>query len=356
VRPEPVPEPTPPPAQIVRRLTELVGPMPQLKPIELQVTPMFDQEKMSGIIQNANDVTEASLMFRAAATEKYTKEWLAAQEQLIRMQSEREIAGTEMTQAQIAQTRIAAESAIYDARVAYQDAFMQKWIEDNSIAASYLQALGKTYDDVVDMMISKEENRVRIFTALQNNFRRTFIGNAAAMMKAWISEQFKASLIGDALAKKSAATRKFDEAKIGAVKAYHAFAGIPIVGPALGAAAAAAAFAFLMAFHKGGYIGAMLQPQRGNERIINAEVGEYMVQRRAVDQVGRGTLDYINRTGQLPNASGVGGGVFAPQAHFHGGGDFVANAKDFWDNEVIPFIEEAMNDGRLRGTMRPRTA
>jgi hypothetical protein len=59
-------------------------------------------------------------------------------------------------------------------------------------------------------------------------------------------------------------------AKVDAVKAYNAFAGIPIIGPELGAVAAAATFASMMAFESGGIVPgtgsgdtvpAMLSPQ-----------------------------------------------------------------------------------------------
>jgi hypothetical protein len=48
------------------------------------------------------------------------------------------------------------------------------------------------------------------------------------------------------------ARSRLSDAKKGAVKAYNAFADIPVVGPALGAAAALGAFGFLMAFENGG--------------------------------------------------------------------------------------------------------
>jgi hypothetical protein len=187
--------------------------------------------------------------------------------------------------------------------------------------------------------------------AIEQNFRRAFIGNAAAMFKAWAGEQLKAAILGDALHQKSAITRKAAEAKIGAVRAYQAFAGIPLVGPALGAAAAAAAFAFLIAFHSGGYVGRMMQPQQGNERIVKVEVGEYVMQRRAVDRIGQGTLDYMNRTGQVPNAGGFGSPRF--EFHIHGvEGGSLSNLRRDIEDTVVPILEDLMQGGRFRGNLK----
>jgi hypothetical protein len=54
--------------------------------------------------------------------------------------------------------------------------------------------------------------------------------------------------------KATAAESQLAAAKAGAAKAYQAMAGIPIVGPALGAVAAAGAFALMLGFEKGGIV------------------------------------------------------------------------------------------------------
>jgi hypothetical protein len=107
-----------------------------------------------------------------------------------------------------------------------------------------------------------------------------------------------------------------------------------------------------MAFHSGGYVGRMMQPQNGNERIVKVEVGEYVMQRRAVNRLGQGTLDYINRTGQLPSSAGS-------VNHFHlsftvsGGASMLDNMKEYVEDVMIPQLENAMASGRFRGTLKP---
>jgi hypothetical protein len=59
---------------------------------------------------------------------------------------------------------------------------------------------------------------------------------------------------GAAISKGSAFQEQFAYAKAAAAKAYNALAGIPVVGPELGAVAAAGAFALLMAFKEGGIV------------------------------------------------------------------------------------------------------
>jgi hypothetical protein len=322
-------------------------------PMKVELREMDDAVSMHAAgVARMGDEWEAMLITRAASTETHTKEWLSIQEQLIGAQLQRELAAGTMTAAQEAQARIEADDAATRARIVHQDAWLQHWMDTHLIASSYVQALGKTYDDVVDMMIRKQESWAKITQTLSMNLRRAFISNAAAMFKGWVTEQLKASVMSEAIVQKSAMTQKLIDAKAGARKAYSSMAAIPIVGQALGAAAAAAAFTFLMAFHKGGYIGAMLQPQRGNERIINTEVGEYVVNKRSVDTLGKDTLDFINRTGRIPDRAGSSGGVFAPHFHFDG----VDGARTFVEDELIPFIQEAIQDGRLRGTLRSVTS
>jgi hypothetical protein len=63
-----------------------------------------------------------------------------------------------------------------------------------------------------------------------------------------------AKLIELAVHKSVAAAEQLDNAKVAAGEAYKAMAGIPVIGPALGAVAAAVTFAAIMAFEKGGII------------------------------------------------------------------------------------------------------
>jgi hypothetical protein len=176
--------------------------------------------------------------------------------------------------------------------------------------------------------------------------KRTFIRNASQMFKAYVVEQIKAAIIGQALNEKVSARQRFLDAKMGAVKAFSAFASIPIVGPILGAAAAAAAFAFLMAFNKGGLV-AGYGPNRDSVPAVLTP-GEFVMRREAVQKVGSQALSTINRTGRLPQG---GGGL---SVHFNiSGGDsgFARNVKAYFEDEIVPQIEEAMSSGRLRGKL-----
>ena len=87
----------------------------------------------------------------------------------------------------------------------------------------------------------------------------------------------------------------------GAQEAYKSLAGIPIVGPALGIAAAAAAIAAGMArvksiqsqkMEKGGLLRGKSHSQGGIP--IEAEGGEYIINKKRVGELGRGFFDFLN--------------------------------------------------------------
>jgi len=92
--------------------------------------------------------------------------------------------------------------------------------------------------------------------------------------------------------------------KKAAVAAYSALAGIPIVGPALGAAAAIAATAFGLKtigeitsqsppkYEKGGKIGGNLHSSGGT--LIEAERDEFMMSRKATSKYGFDFMDKVN--------------------------------------------------------------
>lgn len=86
------------------------------------------------------------------------------------------------------------------------------------------------------------------------------------------------------------------------------------VGPALGIPPEVLA---LLSQHEGGAIyhaGGAIRAEiahmgrsiRANERIVLAEVDEYMINRRSAGAIGRGNLDYMNRTGRIPPTGGGG--------------------------------------------------
>jgi hypothetical protein len=92
--------------------------------------------------------------------------------------------------------------------------------------------------------------------------------------------------------------------KEAAVQAYKSLAGIPVVGPALGAAAAVAATAFGLKtigeitsqsapkFERGGKIGGNLHSSGGT--LIEAERDEFMMSRKATSKYGFDFMDKVN--------------------------------------------------------------
>jgi len=105
--------------------------------------------------------------------------------------------------------------------------------------------------------------------------------------------------------KSSDAVSQLSGAKVAAVKAFNAMAGIPFVGPVLGAAAAAAAFALCMAFEKGGVV-----PGRSGDGVpILAHAGEAVLPQPMtsmlmnVANTGGGTGGHTFRSSSTINAT-----------------------------------------------------
>jgi hypothetical protein len=103
------------------------------------------------------------------------------------------------------------------------------------------------------------------------------------------------------------AKSRLSDAKKGAVKAYNAFADIPVVGPVLGAAAAVGAFGFLMAFQNGGTV-----PGTGSGDTVPAMLspGETVVSKALTDQVKNNTGsnsrgDTHNHLTYAPNVTAI---------------------------------------------------
>ena len=162
------------------------------------------------------------------------------------------------------------------------------------------------------------------------------------MIKAYIVMMLKSILLERAARAGAAATERLESAKLGAVTAYRAMAGIPIIGPALGIAAAVAAFAFLMAFHSGGLI-----PGRRDDMAVNVQGGEFMVRRGAVSPATQPALEYINATGRVPEAPAA---VAPISLNFNvSGGDQDSEAlQEFIEDEIVPRLEDFQGRGGYR--------
>ena len=130
-----------------------------------------------------------------------------------------------------------------------------------------------------------------------------------------------------------------------ATAAYNSVVGIPVAGPYLAVAAAAAAIAAGLAnvrmieqtptsqMAEGGLISGPLHSGGGVN--INAEGGEFVMKRDAVDAVGLETMNAINE----------GGGGGSVNIAFEGN----VMSEDFIIDEAIPIIEEAIRRGSSIG-------
>jgi TP901 family phage tail tape measure protein len=292
------------------------------------------------------DQWRAHLIRTNAMVAPYTAEWIQTKEQLINASYEREIAAAGGSAARIAELQIARDNEIAQAKMTNQEAILAHWLETNQAMMLGVYSLEAAYDTFFDTILDREMSGKQRREAMWEASKRTFIRNASQMFKAYVVEQIKAAIIGQALNEKVSARQRFLDAKMGAVKAFSAFASIPIIGPALGAAAAAAAFAFLIAFNKGGLV-----PGGGPDRDSVPAVltpGEFVMRRETVQKVGSNALASINRTGQLPQ---TGNGLVV---HFNiSGGDsmFARDIKAFLHDVIYPQIEEAMSSGRIRGKL-----
>ena len=298
-------------------------------------------------LKKSEEAFRASQMRIAAAAPQYTLAWLNARRSLVDADYAEDLRAAGDNAAKIAQAQITHDTAMRDAIMANQDAILAHWTQTHQAAVLVMQSVSSAYDSVVDQIIQKERSLDKIRRAAWESFKRTFITGVAQMFKHWVTESIKAHIVSDALGEKSAARQRYIDAKAGAVKAFQAFAGIPIVGPALGIAAAAAAFAFLIAFNRGGLV-----PGFGDNRDSVPAVltpHEFVIRQESVSKVGTEALSYINQTGRLPQTGGV---TFAPSFHIQGSREFVDDMNDYIDKEIIPRLEDAARDGRLRVTRR----
>jgi TP901 family phage tail tape measure protein len=297
-------------------------------------------------LARVEDQEKASLMRLVSLYPTYTKEWLAARQAQINAAYAVEEASAGGSAAKIAELQIARSADLSTARQVFEDEVLAHWLANNQIMMLGISSLEAAYDTFFDTILDKEMTGKQRREAMWDSSKRTFIRNASQMFKAYVVEQIKATIIGQALNEKVAARQKFLDAKIGAVKAFHAFAAIPIIGPALGAAAAAAAFAFLMAFNKGGLV-----PGGGPDRDSIPAVltpGEFVMRRETVQKVGSNALASINRTGQLPQT----GNGLTVNFNISGGDNvFARDMKAFLHDVIYPQIEEAMSSGRIRGKL-----
>ena len=297
-----------------------------------------DQEYAAWAIAQVERLAEeerAGLLRTVAFADQETRGWLDARLALIESDAQMRIAAEGATASQIAEIEIEAARASAEARMAWEDAVIAKWMESNTTAMLALGALGAAYDTFFDTILDKEMTGKERREEIWQSMKRSFLRNAADMLKRWAVMELKNLLVVDAAKAASATRQRFTDAKLGAIKAYQAFASIPIVGPMLGMAAAAAAFAFLMAFHSGGLI-----PGRRNDMPIVAQGGEYMVRRSAVTPATRPALEYINATGRTPATATAGAAPVSLQFNVQGGEGDATALRAFVEDKIVPLLED----------------
>jgi TP901 family phage tail tape measure protein len=298
--------------------------------------------------QVLEDQRRASLV-RAIGTEKtFTEEWLAARLEMIRTNYDEEASAAGESQEKLAEIEIERAAAVAEARIEHDNAVRENFLLNNEIVLIGLQSLEAGYDTFFAGVARGEINTARLRKSLINSVRTTFIKNTADMVKHHIKSWIKGLLVTRVAKEAEHKSSKLEGAKEGAVKAYSAFAGIPIIGPALGAAAAAAAFAFLMAFAQGGPVPGASTGRDSVPSLLTPE--EYVIRRDSARSIGQDNLDFINRTGALPPNAGGGGDVFLDFT-VEGGSD--ADMEEYLEDEVLPTLRD-MNQ-RRRGFSR-RTA
>ena len=294
-------------------------------------------KEMEGVAQSF----QAKYMLQANDRFESERAWYDAKVELAQMAYDQEYLAASDNAAKIAEAQINYDNTVLEAMMAHEDAKWERYQQTHIYRMLMLDSLTAAYDTffatITDMEMSGQARR----EAMWDSMKRTFVRNAAEMFKQYLIMQLKNLALGFAAEKSYNMKVRYLEAKIGAMKAYQAFAGIPIIGPVLGAAAAAAAFAFLMAFHTGGLIGSQ---NAGRDVPILAQEGEYMIQRRAVQTIGVSTLDQMNATGRAPSTGG--------DVHYHnewnvGGGS--SNDEDGLreqiEDQVLPILADLAREG-----------
>lgn len=300
------------------------------------------------------DARRAALVRTIGFESAATQAWLDARLELIRSNFNEEELKHSGSQEKLAELAIEKSEQIKAARMEHQDAVHQQFLTHNEAAIATLGLFGAAYDQLFSDIARGEISTQRLRESAIRSVRATFVENTAAMIK----EQIKQTILGLAVtsAAQDAAHKKtrFQAAKEGAVKAYSAFASIPIIGPILGAAAAAAAFGFLMAFARGGRVPGIGFGRDSVPSIL--EPDEHVITRSAATSVGHDNLDFINRTGTLPPpAAGgaAGAGVELTLVVPEGSGDVVDDMVEYLEEDVIPVLADMNKRGR--GLSRRRT-
>jgi hypothetical protein len=293
---------------------------------EIAAAAAVEQSRRAGLIR--------TIGFESAATQG----WLDAKLELIRTNYDEQLAQAGENAEKVAQLEIERSAEIADAKMEHQNAVLANFEENNQIAMAGLHSMEAAYNTLWAGIARGELRTKKLRERMVKSFQMTFTRSIGEMVKNYIKTWLAGLLVTDTAKQGFAAKERVRDAKAGAVKAYQSMASIPIIGPALGAAAAAAAFAFLMAFQSGGLVPGMDHGRDSVPAILQPR--EFVINRPAVDSVGAGALDYINRTGALPPTDGGGVPIELNIDARGATGDELEDLTEYLEDEVVPRIQE----------------
>jgi TP901 family phage tail tape measure protein len=283
----------------------------------------------------ASEERKAAFMETIAFEGSQSVAALAAKNALIQEEYEAKLDAAQGNAEKIMQAEIERAEATAQARMEFEDAVYDRFYEKHFL---WMDMLSAGWDTFFDTILEKEMTGKKRREAIWKSMQKSFINNIRDMTKWYISETLRGLLVTRALKENEDRRERVASAKLGAVKAFQAFAGIPFIGPALGAIAAAAAFAYLMAFQTGGLV------PGGGETGVPAIVhpGEYVVRERAVRGIGAENLEYMNRRGEMP-ATVSGGNTFVFE--ISGSEADADSIAETIKSNVIPVLEDALEGG-----------
>lgn len=238
----------------------------------------------------------------------------------------------EATQSTATQAQIAYNNAVKQGVTDTQqlnDKLTQQNTQLQKLNPSFQQIIGQMRNELPSAALQMQNSMTKAFDGVSQGIAKSLVEGknlgsemrvvVRQMAEQWIEYAIKRMLMdrlvtashitGNATAaasdKTTGAMSQLAAAKAGAAKAYQAMAGIPIIGPELGAIAGALAFATMMAFEKGGKI-----PGAGAVPIIG-HGGETVVTKALTDRVERSESHSMTNNGGATHVHAN----FAPQIH-----------------------------------------
>lgn len=277
------------------------------------------------------DKEKATLMSTVEFKSASEQEWLDAKLQLIENNYLAETEAANLTESQVMALKIQKSRDTADAKKEHNAEVLAAWWDNHQSMWIGIDMLSAAYDTFFSSLIDKEMTGKERREAIWDSMKKSFLRSSAMMFKQWLIMKIKSIMIGAAFEEAANKKSKFAAAKTGAVRAYSAFASVPLIGPALGAIAAAMAFAFLMAFHTGGMI-----PGSRDDMIVNVQGGEYMTRRSSVNTETIPALDYINATGRAPDSGG--GSVINLQFSVGAGAYSEEEVEEIVEDQIVPIL------------------